>query len=690
MKRSQRILSYTNELVKRISIWSLTPLKNLRIKYTILCIAFSLPTLLVFAQKTNTIRASSPDGRVLLTVAINDKISWSVEKDKQAIIMPSDISLTLDNGKVLGRFSKFRSSSITQKSGVVKSLNYKKATIRDSYTQAVLSFKDSFNLIFRVYNNGVAYRFSTSIKHPVTIRSEEANFNFDKDYATVVPYVNTHVTKNGTGDVYFNSFENTYNYLKISQLHKDTLAFTPILINLDKGKKAAIIEADLEDYPGMFLKVKENGFYGAFAPLPKTEKQGGHNNLQSLVTAREEYIAKTDGNRNFPWRIVTVSDEDKELLNNDLVYLLASPSRVQDPSWIRSGKVAWDWWNDWNIKGVDFNAGINTATYKFYIDFAAAYNIEYVLLDEGWANSLDIMDIVPEINLQEIIDYGRQKNVGIWLWGGWLPLSKKMDEALSKYASMGIKGFKVDFMDRDDQKMVNFYYKLAEKAAQYKLMIDFHGSYKPTGLQRTYPNVVNFEGVYGMEQLKWGNYLDMPKNDVTIPYLRMLAGSLDYTPGAMSNANRKNFRPIGSKPMSQGTRCHQLAMYIIYEAPFSMLSDNPNAYMAEKESTTFIAAVPTVFDETIAIDGRVGEYAVIARRKGDTWYIGGMTDWTERDITLDLSFLKNGNYTIELYTDGVNAGRDGTDYKKQVKRTSSADKIKIHMAPGGGFAATKR
>lgn len=690
MKRSERIFSFTNELVKRSSMRSLRPLKNLRIKYTILCIAFSLLALLAFAQKTNTIRASSPDGRVLLTVTINDKISWSVEKDKQAIIVPSETSLTLGNGTVFGRFSKFRSSNITHKSSVVKSFNYKKATIQDSYTEAVLSFKESFNLIFRVYNNGVAYRFSTSIKHPVTIRSEEANFNFDKDYATVVPYVNTHVTKNGTGDVYFNSFENTYNYLKISQLHKDTLAFTPILVNLDNGKKAAIMEADLEDYPGMFLKVKKNGFYGAFAPLPKTEKQGGHNNLQSLVTAREEYIAKTDGNRSFPWRIVTVSDEDKELLNNDLVYLLASPSRVQDPSWIRPGKVAWDWWNDWNIKGVDFNAGINTATYKFYIDFAAAHNIEYVLLDEGWANSLDIMDIVPAINLQEIIDYGRQKNVGIWLWGGWLPLSKKMDEALSKYASMGIKGFKVDFMDRDDQKMVNFYYKLAEKAAQYKLMIDFHGSYKPTGLQRTYPNVVNFEGVYGMEQLKWGNYLDMPKNDVTIPYLRMLAGPLDYTPGAMSNANRKNFRPIGSKPMSQGTRCHQLAMYIIYEAPFSMLSDNPNAYMAEKESTTFIAAVPTIFDETIAIDGRVGEYAVIARRKGDTWYIGGMTDWTERAITLDLSFLKNGNYTLELFTDGVNAGRDGTDYKKQVKSISSADKIKIHMAPGGGFAATIR
>ncbi len=655
-------------------------------KYLTLSIALALYSVMLFAQKTSTVTIQSPDNSIELSINIGSNITWAVTKNKTSVISPSAISLTLGNGEILGKDPKIKSRKEKVVNTTVTGLFYKKTTIIDNYREVALQFQNDYGLLFRVYNTGVAYRFVTNKKSPLTIVSEEANFNFDKDYSTVVPYVNTYVTKNGTGDVYINSFENTYNYLNISELNKDTIAFTPILVNIDNGKKVAIMEADLEDYPGMFLKAKHHGFYSDFAPYPKSEKQAGHNNLQTFVTERENFIAKTSGTRTFPWRLVVISEQDKELLNNDLVYLLASPSRIDNTSWIQPGKVAWDWWNHWNIKNVDFVAGINTATYKYYIDFASEYNIEYILLDEGWANSLDIMDIVPQINLQEIIDYGKQKNVGIWLWAGWLPLNKKMDEALSKYAGMGIKGFKVDFMDRDDQKMVNFYYHLSQKAAEHKIMIDFHGSYKPTGLQRTFPNVVNFEGVYGMEQLKWANP-DMPKNDVTIPFVRMLAGPLDYTPGAMSNANKTNFRAVNAQPMSQGTRCHQLAMYVVYEAPFSMLSDNPSAYLREEISTKFIVDIPTTFDETVALDGKVGEYAIIARRKGNIWYIGGMTDWTARDITLDFSFLKNGKYQLELYTDGANAHRGGTDFKKENKSISSSDKLSIHMAPGGGFAA---
>jgi alpha-glucosidase len=416
------------------------------------------------------------------------------------------------------------------------------------------------------------------------------------------------------------------------------------------------------------------------------DKQGGHNSLQAFVTKRADYIAKTQGTRMFPWRVVIISASDKELLNNDMVYRLASPSRVEDTSWIKPGKVAWDWWNDWNISHIDFRAGINTETYKYYIDFAAANHIEYILLDEGWADSKDIMKIVPEINLQQIIDYGKQKEVGVWLWGGWLPLDQKIDEALSKYSRMGIKGFKIDFMDRDDQKMVQFCYRMAKKAAEYHLMIDYHGIYKPTGLQRTYPNILNFEAVHGMEQLKWSNP-DMPKFDVTIPFIRMIAGPMDYTPGAMRNATKEGFRPINSQPMSQGTRCHQLAMYIMYEAPFEMLSDNPTIYMHEPEGLNFIASVPTTFDETVALDGKVGEYAAIARRKNDTWFIGAMGNWDAHDIIIDLSFLKDGNYEAEIFKDGINADRDATDYKREGIKVSAKDKINVHLSTGGGWVA---
>ena len=359
---------------------------------------------------------------------------------------------------------------------------------------------------------------------------------------------------------------------------------------------------------------------------------------------------------------------------------------MSNASWIRPGKVAWDWWNNWNVSHVDFRAGVNTETYKYYADFASANHIDYILLDEGWSDDRDIMSIVPEINLKQIIDYAKAKNVGVWLWMGSYPLDQKMEEAFSAYSQMGVKGFKIDFMDRDDQNMVEFYYRVAKTAAAHHIMIDFHGAYKPTGLQRTYPNIVNVEGVHGMEQLKWSNP-DMPKFDVSIPFIRMIAGPMDYTPGAMRNATKESFRPVYSMPMSQGTRCHQLAMYVMYEAPFEMLSDNPTAYMREAESVDFIASVPTTFDETIALEGKIGEYGAIARKKGNNWYIGAMTNWNARDIVLDLSFLSAGNYEAEIFKDGINADRDATDYKKEKIQLSAKDKLTIHLSSGGGWAA---
>jgi len=650
-------------------------------------LTFSLAVFNSNAQKNFTML--SPDGAVQLTVEAGKKLQWSVTHQSQVIIAPSSISLTLQTGEVLGADPKIRtlpsigakSESINNK---VAALNYKKNVVEDHCNQLTLDCKGDYGVIFRVYNDGVAYRFFTKRKDSLVIRSEEANFNFSGDDSAYIPYSNDPHNK----DKYQCSFENTYQNIKLSQFVKDTVAFAPVLVELANNKKAVITEADLEEYPGMFLTNEKtaNGLSGDFAPYVLADLQNERNPVQALVTKRANYIARVSGTRNFPWRVVIISTNDKDLLNSDMVYRLAPASRVPDVSWIKPGKVAWDWWNDWNISHVDFRAGINTATYKYYADFASVNHIEYILLDEGWSNNRDIMEIGPEIDLQQIIDYAKQKDVGVWLWMGSYPLDQKMEEAFSKYSKMGVKGFKIDFMDRDDQNMVQYYYRVAKTAAIHHVMVDFHGAYKPTGLQRTYPNVVNVEGVHGMEQLKWSNP-DMPKFDVTIPFIRMVAGFMDYTPGAMRNANKQTFRPNYSMPMSQGTRCHQLAMYIMYEAPFEMLSDNPTAYMHEQESINFISSVPTTFDETVALDGKVSEYAAIARRKGDTWYIGAMSNWNAKDMTIDLSFLKQGNYEAEVFKDGINADRDATDYKREVIKLTPAQKLDVHLSTGGGWAA---
>ena len=642
---------------------------------------------------------ASPGGATILEVKTGSGgMQWSVSHRGQAVLAPSAIALQLQNGEMLDGTTGPVTTAREKKDGIILPFHYKKDTIADRYNQLTLFFnKGSYGVIFRAYDDGAAYRFFTRRKDSLTIRTETADFNFPADDTAWIPYVN-----DPAPDIYTTSFENFYRQFRLSEFKKDTLAFLPVLVDLGNGKKAAILEADLEDYPGMFLTAGagntsaafgrqrlaagDAGLSGKFAPYSLEERQMGHNQLQSFVTRRADYIAVTAGTRSFPWRIVVCSDADKQLADNDMVYRLASPSRLTDTSWIRPGKVAWDWWNNWNISHVDFRAGINTATYKYYIDFAAANHIGYILLDEGWSDSRDIMKIVPDIDLPAIIGYGQQHNVGVWLWGGYLPMVRQLDAALAYYSQLGIKGFKIDFMNRDDQKMVEFYYRVAATAAKYHLMLDFHGAYKPTGLQRTWPNVMNFEGVRGMENEKWSND-DFPGYDVTIPYIRMLAGPLDYTPGAMKNYNKANFRPINGEPMSQGTRCHQLAMYIVYEAPFSMLADNPTNYLREPESVNFITGVPETFDQTLSLDGQVGQYIAIGRRKGNDWYLGALTNWSPRDLTLDLSFLPAGNYRANILRDGINADRDGTDYKTETIMIRGGSQLTVHLAPGGGWVA---
>ena len=642
------------------------------------------------AQKQYSI--SSPDGRLTAEVTVGEQLTWSLAHDGRQLIEPSPVSLTLADGEQLGPNARVRHAKRQSADETIPSPFWISSEVRNQYNELLITFRGDWGITFRLYDDGLAYRFHTNRKGTLTIANEEAAFRFTGDHQAWVPYV-----KGGLGgDQFQSSFENTYVHTPLSQIDRERLIFLPLLTDVAEGKRLLITEADLESYPGMYLTPDQqtpHTLRGLFARVPAAVEQGGHNMLQMRVTEREEYIAKTGGSRTFPWRVCVVANNDASLAASDMVYRLAAPPRLADTSWIKPGKVAWEWWNDWNIYGVDFKSGINNDTYKYYIDFASEHGIEYVILDEGWAVNLkaDLMQVIPEIDIPELVAYGRDRGVGIILWAGYHAFDRDMEEVCRHYAAMGVKGFKVDFMDRDDQELVDFIYRAAETASRYKLLLDFHGMYKPTGLNRTWPNVLNFEGVHGLEQLKWSpESVDMVTYDVTIPFIRMAAGPMDYTQGAMRNAARGSYRPVNSEPMSQGTRCRQLALYVVFNSPINMLCDSPTEYMREPESLQFIASIPTVWDETLPLSGRVGEHLALARRSGSDWYIGGITGWESRDMTVDLSFLPAGQYEMTLFRDGTNAHRKGTDYRKETSTVASGETISLHLAPGGGFAAKLR
>lgn len=654
------------------------------IQNSILLFLLSFCSLWTFAQKDYSL--ISPNGKLKADITIGNTVEYSVEHDGDVMLAKSPISMTLTDGQQFGVAPKVQKVSRTTKSETINTSIYKKAEVENQYNELNIRFKGNYSIIFRAYNDGIAYRFETSLKKPFQVESEQVELNFPSDQPTYIPYVSRNYEAIETQ--FFNSFENIYAYNKLSDWDAKRLAFLPLVTEGVKGKKVAIVEADLLNYPGMYLH-NANGstqLKGVFAPLPKDIEQGGHNMLQGIVKTRENYIAAFDGATVFPWRVILVSETDKEFLDNDMVYKLATPSQG-DYSWVKPGKVAWDWWNTWNLYNVDFKAGINNETYKYYIDFASKYGIEYVILDEGWAvnKQADLMQVIPQIDLEELVAYANSKNVGLILWAGYYAINKDMEGICKHYSDMGIKGFKVDFMDRDDQSMVKFHKDLAEIAAKHHLMIDYHGTYKPTGLQKTYPNVINFEGVFGLEQMKWGKE-DMVPYDVTMPFIRMIAGPIDYTQGAMRNATKQNYRPVGSEAMSQGTRCRQLAEYVVFESPLNMLCDNPSNYMNEQECTEFIANIPTTWDETVALDGEISKYIAMARRSGDDWYVGTLTNWDKRDIELDLSFLGSGSYKAEVFKDGINADRAARDYKKEIIDIPASKKINVSMSPGGGYA----
>ncbi len=658
-------------------------------------ISLFIAVMTVFAAQAKNYEVASPSGDLRAVVSVtNSGTTLSVFAGETEVLAPSPISLTIKENnesrtKVLwgmnSKQPKVRRSFVDE---MIPAPVYKRFQVKDRYNQMVLT-SGKQGVVVRAYDDGIAYRLTYKSNIPYTVYNEQADFTFPADY----PMYASYVKRGDDGDFesqYINSFENTYEHESITKFKSSRLLFLPVLVELPHGMKVCITEADLDNYPGMYLVGGGDTpvLTSHFAPVPKTTVQGGHNMLQKFVTSREEYIAR-DANAQLPWRVIAVAGNDAELAASDIVFRLGKPLRIADTSWIKPGKVAWDWWNAWNLYGVDFRAGINNETYKYYIDFAAENGIEYVILDEGWAvnKKADLMQVVPEIDLPELVTYADGKNVGLILWTGYWAFHRDMENVVKHYADMGIKGFKVDFMDRDDQEMVRFINEASELCARYNMLVDFHGMYKPTGAQRTWPNVINYEGVNGLEQLKWSpKGYDQVTYDVQIPFIRQFAGPMDYTQGAMRNAIKKNYNPVNSEPMSQGTRCRQLAMYVIFDSPLNMLCDNPSNYKREPECTAFIARIPTVWDETLGLDGKVGEYITMARRSGDEWYVGGLTNWDKRDITVDLSFLGEGFYEIELFKDGINADRAACDYKRVVMPVPEDRQLKVTLFPGGGFA----
>jgi len=636
------------------------------------------------AQKTKNYKVESPNGEIVVNIEAGNKLQWSVQHKGQQIIAPSAISLTLQSGEVLGDNAKIKPKSESVKT-TINTINFVQTEIDDIYNQLTLNCKGDFGVIFRAYDDALAYRFFTKMDGEIIIKYEEANYNFTDDHEAFIPMQWDY----RAGKIFNSSFENIYKEIKLSQFPKDSLAFLPVLVDVGQNKKVELFEVDLEDYPGMYVDLNQTGkgFKGVFAPYPLEIESGGYNNINLIPTKRADYIAKTKGTRNFPWRAVVISEQDKDLLNSYIVQKLASPSRIKDISWIKAGQVAWDWWNAMNISQVDFKAGKNTDTYKYFIDFAAKYKVPYILLDGGWNERGDLTKARAQINLEELIAYGNQKGIGIIVWCSWMDIMSQKEIAIPFYEKVGVKGMKIDFVDRDDQLAVTSTYDIAKLAAEHHLLVDYHGIFKPTGLQRTYPNVVGYEGVYGLENFKWAKDFDAPRYCVTLPFIRNQAGPMDYTSGAMRNTNKENYRPVNDNPMAMGTRVNQMAQFIVFEVPLQMLSDNPTIYMREHECTDFITKVPTTFDETIPLDGKVAEYLSIARRKDQVWFVGAMTNWSPRELTIDLSFLGEGEYMAEIFKDGVNADRDATDYSTEVITVNSGDKLEAVLMNGGGWVA---
>lgn len=624
------------------------------------------------------ITVTSPDGKIKLVVDLKDSVSYSIVHEGEVLVSPSALAMKFEGGRILGVGEASYKVKIGSASESVDAPFYRQNKISVEWNYARVDYAD-WALEFRVYNEGVAWRFETEFESDAVVLDETAQFVFPEDPMAWVPY-------SRGKDLIANSYQSQYTYEKVSRFgSQSNLTFLPVAVKNKSGKTLLICESDLRSYPDMFLEGMEGGYSATFAKLPDSTYITP-TRCQLKIATRQDVIARTEGIRSYPWRIVAVAENDIQLPTNDLVYLLGEPRKVGDVSWIKPGLVSWEWWNDCGLTNINFKPGVNTETYKAYIDFAARFNIPYIIIDEGWSAKDDIMVIKEAVDLKGLIAYGAERNVGIIIWAVANVLDDKLEEACAFYSQMGVKGFKVDFFDRDDQRCVDMVYRLAEAAGTYHLMLDLHGIYKPTGLNRTYPHIVNFEGVFGLEEVKWSNP-DMPLYDVTFPYIRQVQGPVDYTQGAYINSTKEGFEINYHKPMSQGTRAHQVATYVVFDSPLAMLCDTPSHYLADVPCTEFITSIPTVFEQTHIIAGQIGEYIVTTREKDGKWYVGALTNWDEREVIINLSFLEKGKqYTAKLLADAADSSVKPEKYKISTIDVDSASEILVKLAKGGGAA----
>lgn len=619
------------------------------------------------------IDVKSPNGELNLSVDVKDKIYYSVSYGNDLLLKDCYLNLQLEN-ETLGNNPKLRS---TQKGvideSVKREIPLKNAVVKNHCNTLRMNFAGNYAVEFRVFDNGVAYRFITDKKGDNIVMGEDFVLNFPANYKAHLSQPNGFKT----------SYEYPYTHVNSEEYKAtDRMSYLPILLETDKPYKILISEADLHDYPCMFLKsTGQNGMQSLFPKVPLEFGEDGDRSLKILKEA--DYIAKTAGKRSFPWRFMVITKEDKQLLENEMVYNLSTPCVLEDYSWIKPGQVSWEWWHDARLYGVDFRSGYNMDSYKYYIDFASKFGIPYIIMDEGWAKSTrDPYTPNPTINLAELIQYGKERNVKIVLWLTWLAVENNFD-LFKTFADWGVAGVKIDFMDRSDQWMVNYYERVAKEAAKHKLFVDFHGSFKPAGLERKYPNVLSYEGVLGMEQ--GGNC--RPANSIYLPFMRNAVGPMDFTPGSMLSAQPEDNRSTRANAMGSGTRAYQMALFVVFESGLQMLADNPVYYYRERPCTEFISSVPVTWDETKVLYAKVGEAVVVARRKGDKWFIGGITNNEGRTINLDLSFLPAGqSFTLTSFEDGINADRQAMDYKQRESKVNNATQLTIKMVRNGGWA----
>ena len=635
---------------------------------------------LLFAFTTYSVakdyKLTSPDGKIIVNVKAGPGLEWSAIYDGKDIISSAKAGMILADKTIPGENEMIKKAvfgKISQE--LIPVVPNKRSKIDDNCNTLLIYFKSGVNVQFRAYNDGVAYRFETALKNDIIVKNEVTDIKFPQGSFSWYPLEDSFMSHN----------ERLYMYCSLDTLGYNHLASLPTLF-VANGVNVLLTESDINDYPGMWLSDNGPGTIKGVHPLyPEEEKMKGDRNV--VVTKTKDFIATTKGTRTFPWRAFVIAGTDGQLIESDLVWKLAAPCKIADTKWIKPGQVAWDWWNANNIYGVDFKAGLNNDTYKYYIDFASANGIEYIILDEGWyRNGTTVLESIPSIDIPELCRYAESKNVGIILWVVWKTFYDKIDEACALYEKWGVKGIKVDFMQRDDQPVVNFYQEAMKKTAEHHLLIDLHGAYKPDGAGRTWPNALTREGVKGLENSKWSKDIT-PDHNLMLPFIRMVAGPMDYTPGAMLNFERNNFNPLFNRPGSQGTRVHQMALYVVFESPLQMLADSPTNYMKEQECTDFLVKIPVIWDDIKVLDGKIGDYLLLARRSGNDWFVAAMTDWKARDMELDLSFLPAGNYNMEIFRDGINADRHAQDYKHLNQEVKQGDKIKINMVSGGGWVA---